>query len=62
MRMHTFPSLVDELKLPIVLQHNVALQTASLFRPLARRALMTRRPFFVAIRERNPWVRLRGVL
>ena len=28
-------------------------------RPFARRALMILRPAFVAIRARNPWVRLR---
>jgi len=28
-------------------------------RPLARRALMTKRPFLVRIRARKPWVRLR---
>jgi hypothetical protein len=33
--------------------------TVSRFRPFARRRLSTRRPFFVAIRTRNPWVRLR---
>ena len=34
-------------------------QTVRRCRPLARRALMTKRPFLVAIRARNPWVRLR---
>jgi len=28
-----------------------------LFRPLARRRESTSRPFFVLIRERNPWTR-----
>jgi hypothetical protein len=36
--------------------------TASLFRPLARLLLMTRRPFLVDIRTRKPWVLLREVL
>jgi hypothetical protein len=31
----------------------------STLRPLARRRLITSRPFLVAIRARNPWVRLR---
>lgn len=34
----------------------------SFLRPFARRALMTRRPFFVFILARKPCVRLRGVL
>ena len=38
---------------------SAALQTDSLLRPLARRALSTLRPFFVAIRARNPCVLLR---
>jgi len=39
-----------------------AMVTASRFRPLARRLLMTSRPFFVDIRTRNPWVLFREVL
>jgi hypothetical protein len=31
-------------------------------RPFARRRFRTRRPFFVAMRARNPWVRLRLTL
>ena len=34
----------------------------SLARPLARRRLRTRRPAFVAIRARNPWLRARLIL
>jgi hypothetical protein len=34
-------------------------QTARRLRPLARRRLRTRRPLFVAMRARNPWVRFR---
>jgi len=33
-----------------------AMETANLLRPLARRRLITRRPFFVDIRTRKPWV------
>jgi len=33
-----------------------AMETAKLLRPLARRRLITRRPFFVDIRTRKPWV------
>ena len=36
--------------------------TARRFRPLARRRLITNRPFLVAIRTRNPWVLFRDVL
>ena len=39
-----------------------AMATASLLRPLARRLLMTRRPFLVDILTRNPWVLFRDVL
>ncbi len=34
-------------------------ETVRRLRPLARRRLSTSRPFFVLIRTRNPWVRLR---
>lgn len=37
-------------------------QTVKLFRPLARRALMTRRPPRVFMRARKPWVRTRLIL
>jgi len=37
-------------------------QTVSRLRPLARRALMTRRPPRVFIRARKPWVRTRLIL
>ena len=40
----------------------LAMLTASRFRPLARRLLITRRPFFVDMRTRNPWVLFREVL
>lgn len=33
--------------------------TVNWCRPLDRRALRTRRPSFVAMRLRNPWVRIR---
>jgi hypothetical protein len=33
--------------------------TVSLVRPFARRALITLRPAFVAILDKNPWTRLR---
>jgi len=36
--------------------------TVRRLRPLARRRLRTRRPFLVAMRARNPWVRLRFTL
>jgi hypothetical protein len=36
-----------------------SLLTVRRLRPLARRRLSTKRPFFVLIRTRNPWVRLR---
>ena len=36
-----------------------SLLTVSRFRPLARRRFSTSRPFFVAIRTKNPCVRLR---
>jgi hypothetical protein len=39
-----------------------AIETESLFLPFALRRLMTRRPFFVAIRTKKPWVRLREML
>jgi len=39
-----------------------AMVTASRFRPLARRRLMTSRPFLVDMRTRNPWVLFREVL
>jgi hypothetical protein len=34
----------------------VAIWAESLFRPLARRLLITSLPFFVDIRTRKPWV------
>ncbi len=37
-------------------------QTARRLRPLARRRLMTARPFLVRIRTRKPWVRFRRVV
>jgi hypothetical protein len=39
-----------------------AMVTARRLRPLARRLLMTSRPFLVDIRTRNPWVLFREVL
>jgi hypothetical protein len=39
-----------------------AMVTANRFRPLARRLLMTSRPFLEDIRTRNPWVLFRDVL
>jgi hypothetical protein len=36
-----------------------AMVTTRRFRPFARRRFRTARPFFVAMRARNPWVRLR---
>jgi hypothetical protein len=39
-----------------------SLQGISLRRPLARRRASTLRPFLVAMRARNPWVRLRRTL
>jgi hypothetical protein len=39
-----------------------AMVTANLLRPLARRRLITRRPFFVDMRTRKPWVLFREVL
>ena len=36
-----------------------SLLTVRRFRPFARRRFSTRRPFFVAIRTKNPCVRLR---
>jgi hypothetical protein len=36
--------------------------TDSFFLPFARRLFMTRRPFFVDIRTRKPWVLLREIL
>jgi hypothetical protein len=39
-----------------------AMLTANRFRPLARRLLMTSRPFLVDMRTRNPWVLFREVL
>ncbi len=55
-------TLVDRIKLTGVSQAVEVFYTANRFRPLARRALMTLRPFLVFIRARKPWVRLRGVL
>ena len=55
-------TLVDRIKLTGVSQAVEVFYTANRFRPLARRALMTLRPFLVFIRVRKPWVRLRGVL
>ena len=40
----------------------VAIVTARRLRPLARRRLITSRPFFVDIRTRKPWVLLRDTL
>jgi len=53
---------VDRIKLTGVSDAIEVFYTANCFRPLARRALITLRPFLVFIRVRNPWVRLRGVL
>ncbi len=55
-------TLVDRIKLTGVSEAVEVFYTANRFRPLARRALMTLRPFLVFIRVRKPWVRLRGVL
>jgi len=54
--------LVDAVELTLAGEGLKVLYTANLFLPLARRALMTLRPFLVFIRVRKPWVRLRGVL
>jgi hypothetical protein len=54
--------LVDAVELTLAGEGLEMLYTANLFLPLARRALMTLRPFLVFIRVRKPWVRLRGVL
>ncbi len=40
-------------------RHAYSLLTVSRLRPFARRRLRTSRPFFVLMRTRNPWVRLR---
>jgi hypothetical protein len=53
---------VDRIELTGVTDALEVFYTANRFRPLARRALMTLRPFLVFMRVRNPWVRLRGVL
>ena len=39
-----------------------AMVTANRLRPLARRLLITSRPFLVDMRTRNPWVLFREVL
>jgi hypothetical protein len=54
--------LVDTVELTLAGDRPKVFYTANLFLPLARRALMTLRPFLVFIRVRKPWVRLRGVL
>jgi len=54
--------LVDAVEFSLTGDGPEMLYTANLFLPLARRALMTLRPFLVFIRVRKPWVRLRGVL
>jgi hypothetical protein len=49
-------------ELPANVGYLIAVQIAygvSLARPLARRRAKTRRPAFVAMRARNPWVRAR---
>ena len=53
---------VDRIELTGVANAFKLFYTANRFRPLARRALITLRPFLVFMRVRNPWVRLRGVL
>ncbi len=61
---------VYALKLPVCtqqmrLRESIPLQqaqAASCLRPLARRLLMTARPFLVFIRTRKPWVRARLVV
>lgn len=45
-----------------VLNYFVAILTDRFLRPFALLRLITRRPFFVAILTRKPWVRLRDVL
>ena len=40
-------------------QPDIPLYGQSFARPFARRAFSTLRPFFVAMRARNPWVRAR---
>lgn len=66
----SFPPTIDVLKLPIGSKQMLfgegvpmqSIQAASCVRPLARRLLMTARPFLVLMRRRNPWVRARLVL
>lgn len=63
---HRFRSVsyaTDVLTRSVQLAHGESrLQTASRLRPFLRRRFSTFRPPGVAIRARNPWVRLRGVL
>lgn len=60
--MGAFAEPVDTLKLSCLFQLGKTAYTANRLRPFARRALITLRPFFVAIRFLKPCVRLRGVL
>ena len=46
----------------LVQSYLVEIETERLFRPRRRRRERTRRPAFVAIRRRKPWVRLREML
>jgi len=61
-RVHAFAPSIDELKLAVFFENRKTAYTVSDFLPFARRRLITRRPFLVAIRDLKPWVRLRGVL
>ena len=61
-RVHALASSIDELKFAVFFENQKTVYTASDFLPFARRRLITRRPFFVAIRVLKPCVRLRGVL
>jgi len=57
-----FAGFVDPVEISAAFQGFEVDQTANRLRPLARRALMILRPFFVFMRVRKPCVLLRGVL
>lgn len=48
-----------ESRIPSPVRYHLLLLTVRRLRPFARRRLRTSRPFFVLIRTRKPWVRLR---
>ena len=59
-RLTQHPAEIPSRTQPAALGEAVQLSYAdNRFRPLARRALMILRPPLVAMRARNPWVRLR---